>query len=116
MSPTPLAERRSHPRLAVFGGVRFQHPASRREIAGRLVDLSRGGLRMYVPPDAPLRAGQTIRLLDLPGRQHVCEGPSEASEDPLAPLDAVVIRVDRSALARDGKVAIAARFDQSLVT
>ena len=109
MPKSPASERREHPRLAVQAGVRFYHIASRREFPGRTTNLSSGGLWMYVPPDAPLRAGQGIRFLELPQSLGGATLPKLQ-----LPLDAAILRVDREALAATGQIGIAVRFDPAL--
>jgi c-di-GMP-binding flagellar brake protein YcgR len=84
--------------------MRFHHVISDREYVGRTVDVSDGGLRMYVPAVAPLRTGQSIRL-----------PLGEVGLPKLAPqgdrtLDARIVRVDRDGLAETGQVLVGVEF------
>jgi hypothetical protein len=110
MSPQPTAERREHTRLAVQGGVLFYHPASGRELPGRTVNLSRGGLGMVVPPYAPLRAGQEIQFLELPEIKDGPPGEPLPAASHAHPVAATIIRVDHATLVSAGRITIAVRF------
>jgi hypothetical protein len=114
MAQPSMAERRAHPRLEVLAGVRFYHPASDRRIPGRTANVSRGGLWMFVPPQTPLRAGQSLQILELPPLSPEPGGPAAKSTPLAQPLEAVVIRVDRSQLASAGQIGVAVRFAETL--
>ena len=128
MSQSNTAERRTHPRRAAQAGIRFYHLASRRELPARMLDLSRGGLSMLVPPSAPIREGESIRILSLPpvgsyepqgggpaGDLGTAGGPfgDAGPRDLERPLDATVLRVDRAALLTTGQVRLAIRFREA---
>lgn len=93
MSET-TADRRKHRREASSATVQFFHGPSRREFPGRCLDISEGGLMMYVPAAAPVQAGQAIRL----------QMPQSA------PLDARIVRVDRQRLLSKGHIAVGVQF------
>jgi hypothetical protein len=103
MPQVPATQRRVHPRLAVTAGVRIWHELSCREFPARMVNVSRGGLLMSVPITAPVLEGHAVRLRGL------ADAAGElvpAGED----ISAVVVRVDRSAAIRKGRVMVAVRF------
>ncbi|HUT58439.1 MAG TPA: PilZ domain-containing protein [Phycisphaerae bacterium] len=109
MVQTPSTERRQYPRLALSANVRFFHGPSGRELPARTVNISKGGMMMFVPVAAPLRAGQPIRLLALPGPGDVRFAPPSGR-----PVEATVVRVDRRALPAAGRVMAGVRFAQAL--
>ena len=102
----PPKERRVSPRYGATAGVRFFHEPSSRDFPARCVNLSTGGLLMYVPAAAPVRPGQTVRLtlgqVDLP----------ELAGLSAARVEAQIVRVDRNALLAEGHLAVAVRFAQ----
>ena len=98
------AERRVHQRYPLAGGVSFVHCPTKRRFPARCVDISRGGVQMYVPAAAPLKCGQPIRL-DLP----------KVEQDELEQLDrqsvnCTVTRVDRSTLIEKGYLSVGLQF------
>ena len=104
MPPAPAIERRKHARHPLPTRVQFHHEASRRDFPARCVDISGGGMLMFVPTAAPLKAGDSLRLtLGAVSRP-------EFSELGDGPMDASVVRVDRQALLRAGQLAVAVRF------
>jgi len=98
------AERRRHPRQALAAGVQFFHAASQREFPGRCVDVSQGGVLMYVPPTAPVQAGQTIRLNLTGGPRPEWPLPDHGG------VEATIVRVDRQTLLSQGHLAVGVRF------
>ena len=107
MSATPQADRRQHQRFPLAGGVEFFHGPTRREFPGRCVDISEGGMLMYVPAPTPVRVGQPIRL-DLasvarPGLLRLDAGP----------MDGTIVRVDRQKLLTVGQAAVGVRFSRA---
>lgn len=110
MTQTSSAERRAHPRRDVWAAVRFYHPSSGRQLPARSLNVSRGGMWMHVPADAPLREGETIRLEELPGPQGGRYTPAEGQP----PLEATVLRVDRRELLTSGRVAVGVQFARLL--
>ena len=94
-------ERRHHPRSASAAALTLQHGPSGREFPARCLDISAGGVLAAVPAAMPVRVGHKVRV--------------GAREDAPAPLveaaqPAVVVRVERSRLLKDGVLAIAMRF------
>ncbi|GAA2639041.1 methyl-accepting chemotaxis protein [Paractinoplanes durhamensis] len=55
-------ERRSADRLTASGGVRLRVPSRPEPVAGRLTDLSSGGLGCAVPARTPLSVGDTVQV------------------------------------------------------
>lgn len=104
MTASPKAERRAHPRYPLATGVRFEHRTTGREMPARCVDISEGGMLMYVPATAPVQVGQPIRL-DLRGsvRRELCHLADR-------PLEAKIVRVDREKLLSMGRVAVGVKF------
>ena len=100
----PIKERRLSPRYDAATGVRFFHEPTSRDFPGRCVNLSTGGMLMHVPAAVPVRPGQAVRLtlgqVDLPP----LAGLSAAE------IEARIVRVDRTALLAEGRLAVAIRF------
>ena len=106
MCASPTAERRQHVRYPLAMSVYFQHVPSGREFPARCVDISAGGLLLYVPAAVPVRAGHAVTLTlegiknplftDLSGRV----------------LHAQVVGVDRRALTTMGHLAMRMKFEK----
>ncbi|MFW6062456.1 MAG: PilZ domain-containing protein [Planctomycetota bacterium] len=104
MSSSPATERRQFTRHPLVTSVEFYHAPSKREFPGRTVDISRGGMRMYVPATAPVHPGQCVRL------QAGTLGETEAGDFGEGKLDATIVRVDRRDLLDHGHIAVALKF------
>jgi c-di-GMP-binding flagellar brake protein YcgR len=104
MNDMPKADRRRHRRHPLSAGVRFQHEPSASEFPGRAVDISDGGMLMYVPVSAPVKPGQPIRLT----LRHVRS--KQFSELGDKPLDARIVRVQRQGMMITGKLAVGVEF------
>ena len=104
MSEAARMERRAHKRFTQAAAVQFHHDLSGRDFPGRCVDVSQGGLQMYVPPAAPVQPGQAVRL--------ALSGITEPALAALGgkPLDATIVRVDRQCLTQKGQLAISVKF------
>jgi hypothetical protein len=100
----PIKERRVSPRYATTAGVQLFHEPSKRDFPARCVNLSTGGLLMYVPAAVPVRTGQTVRLTLSQVGLPALAGLSAA------PIEAKIVRVDRNALLAEGHLAVAVRF------
>ncbi|MGA2264904.1 MAG: PilZ domain-containing protein [Phycisphaerae bacterium] len=107
MDNTQKTDRRRHQRHPLVAGVRFQHAPSASEFPGRAVDISDGGMLMYVPVSAPVKAGQPIRLTLRGVRTKQFGGLSDKT------LDARIVHVQREGLLVTGKVAIGVEFLQA---
>jgi c-di-GMP-binding flagellar brake protein YcgR len=107
MIDRPVKERRVSPRYQLAAGVQFFHGPSGRNLPARCVDISRGGLLMYVPAASPVQPGQTIRLtlgaISLPKLAGLSG----------APIGGTIVRVDRRALLAEGCLAVGVRFAQA---
>ncbi len=104
MSPAPSVDRRKHPRHPLATGVQFYHGPSQREFPGRCVDVSEGGMLMYVQPTTPIKPGDITRVaLGSAGR------PEYASFGQ-RPVDATVVRVDRNSLLTLGHIPVGVKF------
>ena len=104
MHPGPAVERRKNPRHPLITGVQFYHGPSQRDIPGRCVDISRSGMKMYVPPTSPVRPGDPVEVtLGAPNRP-------EFAVLGETPMGAAIVRVDRSALLTEGRLTISLRF------
>lgn len=99
-----VIDRRVHLRHPLSSGCEFHHEQSGRTFAGRSVDISSGGMLMYIPASAPLKVGQslTLKISKLPVDKlpDLTEGPVQAN----------VVRVDRHALLTLGHVAVGLKF------
>ncbi len=97
-------ERRVHPRHPLLTSVQVFHGPSQRDFPGRCVDISAGGMCMYVPAATPIQPGQPIRLTVGSVSRPEFAGLSEK------PIDATIVRVDRDALLKTGHLAVGVRF------
>lgn len=104
MCAAPSVDRRQHRRHPMAVGVRFHHSQSQRDFPARCVDVSRGGMLMYVPAAAPLKPGHAVRLTV---GDDVREEFAYLSEKP---IDAAVVRVDREKLLQLGHLAVGVKF------
>jgi c-di-GMP-binding flagellar brake protein YcgR len=107
MNATPSKERRAYPRFPLTTSVGFYHGPSHRDFPARCIDISRGGMLMYVPATTPVQPGQPVRL-----------AVGSVSHPDFArlgrkPLDAVIVRVDRGALLAEGHLAVGVRFAEA---
>ena len=104
MCAMPSTDRRQHPRYPLPTGLQFVHGPSRREFPARCVDISAGGMLMYVPPAVPALPGQVVRLtvggLNRPEFANLGENP----------IDATIVRVDRKSLLSMGHLAVGLKF------
>ena len=104
MAERTFAERRQHRRYPLATSIRFHHGPSQGDYPGRCVDVSAGGMLMYVPPNVPVRVGQPIRL---PGGSFTCPGLPGFTN---IHVDATVVRVDRGKFVATGQLAVGVRF------
>ena len=106
MNERTSADRRQHVRYPLATTVQFYHCPSRREFPARSIDMSAGGILLYVPAGTPVASGQPIQLkLGVHGRPEFA---------PLsdAPLDGTVVRVDRKRMLDMGHLPVGVRFSQ----
>lgn len=105
MSVSSGADRRKHARCPLAMSVSFQHLPSHRDFPARCVDISRGGMMMYIPATAPVQAGHPIRLtlkdMNLPELEDL-SGKT---------VDAHIIHVNRKPLIPMGHLAMGVQFD-----
>ena len=104
MDATPTADRRRHQRIPLATGVQFFHSPSRRDFPGRCVDVSGGGMLMYVPVTTPVKVGQPIRL------DMAAVGRPDFRDLGERPVDGTIVRVNRHSLLAIGQVAVGVRF------
>jgi len=100
------ADRRRHVRYPMATTVQFYHGPSRREFPARTVDISSGGLLMYIPASVPVAPGQPIRLTI------GCHNRPELAGLGDHPLDATIVRVDRHKMLSLGHLPVGVRFVQ----
>lgn len=100
------ADRRVHQRFPLATNLSFHHGPTQRDFPGRSVDVSHGGMLMYVPATVPLHAGQYLRvsLGGTPGAEFV--GLNDE------PVEATVVRVDRNPLVAAGHIAVGVQFNR----
>ncbi len=103
MCAAPTINRRRHVRHPLPTSLEFYHETSRQNYVGRCVDLSPGGLLMYLPARVPVQVGDTVRLAVDGGTR-----PEFAGLE--GPLTATIVRVDRHALVTLGQIAVGIRF------
>ena len=101
------AERRMDRRYPLSTSVNFFHGPSNREFPARCVDVSRGGMLMYVPVSTPVKVGQPLRLNVGSVSRPEFAGLSEK------PMDGTIARVDRHRMLEEGYVAVGVRFTEA---
>jgi len=104
MERQPSTDRRQFPRHPLATTVNFYHGPTRREYPARSVDISHGGMLVYLPAAAPVAPGQTIRVTI------GSHGRPELSELSNRPLQATVVRVDRRGMLALGHLPVGVRF------
>lgn len=57
-----MAERRRHTRNRIDWPISLYHPALGMFINGRSIDVSRGGAKVSLPLNVPIRTGQTVEV------------------------------------------------------
>ncbi len=97
-------DRRKHRRHPLSTTIQFYHAPSQREIPARSIDISTGGMLMYVPAATPAQPGQPI-CLSIGGGDR-----PEFAVNGEEPIDATIVRVNRHALLRTGYLAIGVKF------
>ena len=107
MCAAPTIDRRRHVRHPLPTSVEFLHESSAQNYVGRRVDLSDGGLLMYVPARVPIQVGDVVRLKARAG------GQPELADSGEPPLKATIVRVDRHSLLTMGHVAVGVKFDKT---
>jgi len=105
MCASPAVDRRAHTRYPLATSVEFHHGPSQRNFPARCVDISAGGMLMYVPAATPVQPGHPVRL-----QMGAVSRPEFAG---LAdkPISATVVRVDRRSILSSGHLAIGLRFN-----
>ena len=104
MNNSKPADRRKHQRYPLATSISFHHCPTQRDFPGRSVDISEGGLLMYVPATVPVHAGQYISVrVGGTGRPEF----AGHGEDP---INATVVRVDRHQLLAVGHIAVGVQF------
>ncbi len=98
VQPLPT-ERRRHPRQASQASLTLHHAASQRDFPARCLDVSDGGLLAAVPLTMPVRVAQEVE---------VSAFDPQALGEPAR--RAVVVRVERDRLLRQGQLAVALNF------
>jgi c-di-GMP-binding flagellar brake protein YcgR len=107
MGAGPSVERRQHQRHPLATGVQFYHGPTQREFPARCVDISAGGMLMYVPVTIPVQPGQPIRLTVGGGTRPEFAVMTER------PLNATIVRVDRRKLLSAGHIAVGVKFAEA---
>ena len=106
MGQRPEAERRQHLRYPLATTVQFYHCPSHREFPARSVDVSAGGILLYVPAGTPVAPGQPVQLkLGSPSRPEFARLSDR-------PLDGTIVRVDRGKMLSVGHLPVGIRFAQ----
>ena len=110
MQNNSSTERRAHRRYPLATSISFFHDQSQRNFPGRCIDVSDGGMMMYIPATSPIQAGQAIRLavgsIDRP----------EFAELGEKTVDATVVRVDRHSLLTFGHIAVSVKFGPAVAS
>ena len=98
---TPSNERRQHARYPVSTGLEFHHGPTKRQVPARSVDISDTGMLMYVPITTPVRTGQAV-CVNMGG-----VGAMSAAN---GPVQATIVRVDRSKMTSSGCLGVGLSF------
>lgn len=104
MCANSSVDRRKYPRHPLPTSVLFYHGPSQHDYPGRCVDISVGGLLMYVPAKVPVQPGHILRLTVGSVNRPEFSGLSEK------PIDATVVRVERGKFVSTGHLAVGVRF------
>ena len=104
MSQARSAERRRATRYTVGTRIQFYHDPTQRDFPGRTVDISSGGLLMYVPATVPVHPGQTVKVCVGTG------GKPQFADLSQRPIHATIVRVDRNPLLAVGNIAVGVQF------
>ena len=105
MPQGPSADRRQSPRHPLATTVEMFHEPSRRAYPVRSVDISEGGMLLYLPVSVPVDLGQSVRLTV------GSEPRPELHGLGLQPREATIVRVDRKGMLRVGYIPVGVRFD-----
>ncbi len=103
-APSSDTERRQYQRYPIVTGLHFYHGPSDCEIPARVVNISDGGVLVFVATTARVRAGHPIRM-DMgwfPHPKLVCPGRHYVA--------GTIVRVDRSAQRSTGQMEVGIRF------
>ena len=103
MSEQSSTERRRHPRHPLATSVQFYHGPTQRDFPGRCVNVSAGGMLMYVPPNIPVQVGHPLRLTAAGASRPEFAGLRGQT------VDATITRVDREKYL-SGHLGVAVRF------
>ena len=95
-----------HVRYPMATTVQFYHGPSRRYFRARTVDISEGGILMYVPASAPVAPGHPIQVTIGSHSRPELAGLSDR------PMDATIVRVDRHKMLSQGYLPVGVRFTQ----
>ena len=106
MSGQAESDRRQFTRYPMATTVEFFHGPSRRNYPARSVDVSRGGMLMFVPATTPVAPGQPIRV--------TLGGYSQPELHTLSnkPVEGTIVRVDRGGMLEAGHLPVGVRFAQ----
>ena len=105
MCATASTERRRHKRHPLSTGLRLLHGPSEREFPSRGIDMSVGGMLMYVPATAPVNPGQRVGLRFEKVDRRELSAFSERT------VPANIVRVDRRTLLTAGQLTVGVQFD-----
>jgi len=101
-------DRRQHVRYPLATAVEFYHGPSRRKYPARSMDVSNGGILMFVPVGTPVSPGQPVRLTlgthDRPEFGKLGERP----------LDGTIVRVAREGMLDSDHLPVGVRFTQAM--
>jgi hypothetical protein len=107
MTATP-SNRRKHQRFPLASSVEIHLAATGKSYPGRGVDVSQGGMMVYLPASAPVSAGQELDLTVTPSP--AAPAPAGVAGAVARKRAARVIRVDRDGLVKLGRLGVAVQF------
>ena len=105
MNQNDTSERRQHPRFKLAAMVDFHHEPTDRDFPGKSVDISAGGLMMYLPATVPVQKGQGVSVTV--GDHDNPEFAGLGDE-----ISGKIARVNRDQLLSTGNIAIGVEFNR----
>lgn len=100
------ADRRKHPRRPMASSLEFYHEPSQKTFPARCVDISPGGLLMYIPAAAPVQVGHAMRITSGLASRPQSQSPREQA------IEATIVRVERRPLLSIGSIAVGVQFGE----
>ena len=108
MSQASASDRRRSPRRGLAAGVTLSHQPTGRDWSARGVDISEGGMLLYISAKAPVAPGQRVELVIDERRQGQYVGLAGRA------IQATIVHVEREQLPRLGYIPVGVSFARPL--